>query len=79
MLLVLLRRQYTVARVLVKVENNENNIITHTKNSRVSEKTRADTLTSKSLQECVARREKAEANKSGELISKLPALRFCKL
>ena len=47
------------------------------KTLRVDEKTRADTLIIKSIQECVARIEKLEKEKSDKLIYKLPALQFC--
>ena len=58
-------------------KNNENNSLEDIKNLSIDEKTRADTLIIKSLQECVARIEKLEKEKSDKLIYKLPALQFC--
>ena len=60
-----------------KSKNNENNSLEDIKNLSIDEKTRADTLIIKSLQECVTRIEKLEKEKSDKLIYKLPALQFC--
>ena len=49
-------------------KNDANDI----KTLRVDEKTRADTLIIKSIQECVTRIEKLEKEKSDKLIYKLP-------
>ena len=51
---------------------NANNSMEDIKTLRVDEKTRADTLIIKSIQECVARIEKLEKEKSDKLIYKLP-------
>ena len=58
-------------------KNDENNSMEDIKNLRVDEKTRADTLITKSIQECVARIEKIETQKSDKIIYKLPALNVC--
>ena len=58
-------------------KNDENNSMEDIKNLRVDEKTRADTLIIKSIQECVVRIEKLESQKSDKLIYKLPALNLC--
>ena len=58
-------------------KNDANNSVEDIKTLRVDEKTRADTLTIKSIQECVARIEKLEKEESDKLIYKLPALQFC--
>ena len=58
-------------------KNEENNSMEDIKNLRVDEKTRADTLIIKSIQECVARIERIENQKSNKLIYKLPALNLC--
>ena len=58
-------------------KNGANNSMEDIKTLRVDEKTRADTLIIKSIQECVARIEKLEKEKSDNLIYKLPALQFC--
>ena len=58
-------------------KNDANNSMEDIKTLRVDEKTRADTLKKKSIQECVARIEKLEKEKSDKLIYKLPALQFC--
>ena len=60
-----------------KSKNNENNSLEDINNLSIDEKTRADTLSIKSLQECVTRIEKLEKEKSDKLIYKLPALQFC--
>ena len=60
-----------------KSKNNENNNLEDIKNLSIDEKTRADTLIIKSLQECVTRIEKLEKEKSDKLIYKLPALQLC--
>ena len=46
------------------------------KNSRIDEKSRADTLIIKSIQECVARIEKLENQQPDKLIYKLQHLQF---
>ena len=58
-------------------KNDENNSMEDIKNLRVDEQTRADTLIIKSIQECVARIERLENQKSDKLIFKLPALNLC--
>ena len=58
-------------------KNEENNSMEDIKNLRVDEKTRADTLIIKSIQECVTRIEKIENQKSDKLLYKLPALNLC--
>ena len=58
-------------------KNEENNSMEDIKNLRVDEKTRADTLIIKSIQECVVRIEKLENQKSDKLLYKLPALNLC--
>ena len=58
-------------------KNEENNSMEDIKNLRVDEKTRADTLIIKSVQECVTRIEKLENKKSDKLLYKLPALNLC--
>ena len=58
-------------------KNEENNSMEDIKNLRVDEKTRADTLIIKSIQECVTRIEKLENQKSDKLLYKLPALNLC--
>ena len=58
-------------------KNEENNSMEDIKNLRVDEKTRADTLIIKSIQECVTRIEKLEKQKSDKLLYKLPALNLC--
>ena len=58
-------------------KNEENNSTEDIKNLRVDEKTRADTLIIKSIQECVTRIEKLENQKSDKLLYKLPALNLC--
>ena len=58
-------------------KDDENNSMEDIKNLRVDEKTRADTLIIKCIQECVTRIEKLEKEKSDKLIYKLPALQFC--
>ena len=58
-------------------KNDANNSMEDIKTLRVDEKTRADTLIIKSIQECVARIEKLEKEKPDKLIYKLPALQFC--
>ena len=58
-------------------KNDANNSMEDIKTLRVDEKTRADTLITNSIQECVARIEKLEKEKSDKLIYKLPALQFC--
>ena len=58
-------------------KNEENNSMEDIKNLRVDEKTRADTLIIKSIQECVTRKEKLENQKSDKLLYKLPALNLC--
>ena len=58
-------------------KNEENNSMEDIKNLRVDEKTRADTLIIKSIQECVTRIEKLENQKSDQLLYKLPALNLC--
>ena len=58
-------------------KDDENNSMEDIKNLRVDEKTRADTLIIKSIQECVTRIEKLESQKSDKLIYKLPALNLC--
>ena len=58
-------------------KNEENNGMEDIKNLRVDEKTRADTLIIKSLQEYVARIEKLEKVKSDKSIYTLPALNLC--
>ena len=58
-------------------KNDENSSMEDIKNLRVDEKTRADTLIIKSIQECVSRKEKLEKEKSDKLIYKLPNLQFC--
>ena len=60
-----------------KSKNNENDSLEDIKNLSIDEKTRADTLIIKSLQECVTRIAKLEKDKSDKLIYKLPALQFC--
>ena len=55
-------------------KNGENNSMEDINNLRVDEKTRADTLIIKSIQECVTRIEKLENQKSDKLLYKLPAL-----
>ena len=60
-----------------KNKNNKNHSLEDIKNLNIDEKTRADTLIIKSLQECVTRIEKLEKEKSDKLIYKLPALQFC--
>ena len=62
---------------MVKAKKEENNSMEDIKNLRVDEKTRADTLIIKSIQECVTRIEKLENQKSDKLIYKLPALNLC--
>ena len=57
-------------------KNEENNSMEDIKNLRVDEKTRADTLIIKSIQECVTRIEKLN-QKSDKLLYKLPALNLC--
>ena len=58
-------------------KNEENNSMEDIKNLRVDEKTRADTLIIKSIQECVTRIEKLENQKSDKQVYKLPALNLC--
>ena len=58
-------------------KNDENNSIEDIKNLRVDEKTRADILIIKSIQECVARIKRLESQKSDKLIYKLPVLNLC--
>ena len=58
-------------------KNNENNSLEDINNLSIDEKTRADTLIIKSLQECVTRIEKLDKEKSDKLIYNLPALQFC--
>ena len=58
-------------------KNEENNSMEDIKNLRVDEKTRADTLIIKSIQECETRIEKLENQKSDKLVYKLPALNLC--
>ena len=60
-----------------KNKNNANHSLENIKNLNIDEKTRADTLIIKSLQEYVTRIEKLEKEKSDKLIYKLPALQFC--
>ena len=60
-----------------KSKNNETNNLEDIKNLSIDEKTRADTLIIKYLQECVTRIEKLEKEKSDKLIYKLPALQLC--
>ena len=49
-------------------KNEENNSMEDIKNLRVDEKTRADTLIKKSVQECVTKIEKLENQKSDKLV-----------
>ena len=58
-------------------KNEENNSMEDIKHLRVDEKTRADTLIIKSIQECVTRIENLENQKSDKLLYKLPALNLC--
>ena len=51
-----------------KSKHNENNSLENINNLSIDEKTRADTLIIKSLQECVTRIEKLEKDKSDKLI-----------
>ena len=63
--------------VLVKAKTMKITVWKTLRIFRVDEKTRADTLIIKSIQECVARIEKLESQKSDKLIYKLPALNLC--
>ena len=58
-------------------KNDENSSMEDIKNLRVDENSRADTLIIKSIQECVARIERLESQKSDKLIYKLPNLQLC--
>ena len=58
-------------------KNDETNSMEDIKNLRVDEKTRADILIIKSIQECGARIERLENPKSDKLIYKFPALNLC--
>ena len=58
-------------------KNDAKNSMEDIKTLRVDEISRADTLIIKSIQECVARIEKLEKEKSDKLIDTLPALQFC--
>ena len=53
-------------------KNDANNSLEDIKTLRVDEKTRADTLIIKSIQECAERIERLEKEKSDKLIYKLP-------
>ena len=58
-------------------KKEENSSMEDIQNLRVDEKARADTLIIASIQECVARIQKLEKQKSDKLIDKLPALNLC--
>ena len=58
-------------------KDDENNSMEDIKNLRVDEKTRADTLIIKSIQECVTRIEKLEKEKQTKFRYAIPKVDLC--